>query len=384
MPKSTPKKARVRARQLGIRIGHYRPGRYNSITDVSGVRVGHATLVRGEGPLHVGEGPVRTGVTAILPNNGDIFHNRVVGSGFILNGAGEVSGLTQVMEWGLFETPLLLTNTLSVGACSEEKDKYMVGRYPSIGNEHDVIIPVVGECDDSWLNDAAGRHVRTEHVYRAISTAAAGFVQEGSVGGGTGMICCDFKGGIGTSSRRLPGEEGGFTVGVLVMTNFGVMRDLRVDGVPVGAILEPEFRGVDRRIDNYGSIIAVVATNAPLLSHQIHRLCKRVALGIGRAGSTAAHGSGEIIVGFSTANTVPRDDRQMIYRIKVLQDPRMNPLYEAAIDATEEAIINALCMAETMAGHSGHTAPAIPLDRLREIMLRYGRGGAPRPAGEAS
>ncbi|MCA9636069.1 MAG: P1 family peptidase [Myxococcales bacterium] len=384
MPKSTPKKARVRARQLGIRIGHYRPGRYNSITDVSGVRVGHATLVRGEGPLHVGEGPVRTGVTAILPNNGDIFHNRVVGSGFILNGAGEVSGLTQVMEWGLFETPLLLTNTLSVGACSEALVKYMVGRYPSIGNEHDVIIPVVGECDDSWLNDAAGRHVRTEHVYRAISTAAAGFVQEGSVGGGTGMICCDFKGGIGTSSRRLPGEEGGFTVGVLVMTNFGVMRDLRVDGVPVGAILEPEFRGVDRRIDNYGSIIAVVATNAPLLSHQIHRLCKRVALGIGRAGSTAAHGSGEIIVGFSTANTVPRDDRQMIYRIKVLQDPRMNPLYEAAIDATEEAIINALCMAETMAGHSGHTAPAIPLDRLREIMLRYGRGGAPRPAGEAS
>ncbi|MCB9703274.1 MAG: P1 family peptidase [Myxococcales bacterium] len=384
MPKSTPKKARVRARQLGIRIGHYRPGRYNSITDVSGVRVGHATLVRGEGPLHVGEGPVRTGVTAILPNNGDIFHNRVVGSGFILNGAGEVSGLTQVMEWGLFETPLLLTNTLSVGACSEALVKYMVGRYPSIGNEHDVIIPVVGECDDSWLNDAAGRHVRTEHVYRAISTAAAGFVQEGSVGGGTGMICCDFKGGIGTSSRRLPGEEGGFTVGVLVMTNFGVMRDLRVDGVPVGAILEPEFRGVDRRIDNYGSIIAVVATNAPLLSHQIHRLCKRVALGIGRAGSTAAHGSGEIIVGFSTANTVPRDDRQMIYRIKVLQDPRMNPIYEAAIDATEEAIINALCMAETMAGHSGHTAPAIPLDRLREIMLRYGRGGAPRPAGEAS
>ncbi|MCA9658302.1 MAG: P1 family peptidase [Myxococcales bacterium] len=370
MPRSG---ARARARQLGIRIGRFQTGRYNAITDVAGVRVGHATVIHGEGPLRVGHGPARTGATAILPNAGDIFHNRVVGSGFILNGAGEVSGLTQLVEWGLIETPIILTNTLSVGACSEAVVKYMVDRYPSIGNEHDVLIPVVGECDDSWLNDAAGRHVRTAHVYKAIETAAGGFVQEGAVGGGTGMICCDFKAGIGTSSRRLPKEDGGFVIGVLVMSNFGVMENLRVDGVPVGAILEPEYREHIRRVDNYGSIIAVVATNAPLQQHQIGRLCKRVALGIGRTGSYAAHGSGEIIVGFSTANTVPRESDKMVYRMKILLDSRMNPLYEAAIDATEEAILNALCMAETMEGHSGHVAPALPLDRLRELLVRFGR-----------
>lgn len=362
---------RMRARDLGIVIGQYPTGRFNAITDVPGVRVGHCTIIRGSGPLVVGEGPVRTGVTAILPNEGNIFDERVVGSAFILNGAGEISGLTQVQEWGLIETPIILTNTLSVGACSEAVVRYLVERYPGIGLEYDVLIPVVGECDDSWLNDAAGRHVRHHHVYEAIERASGGRVEEGNVGGGTGMMTCDFKGGIGTSSRRLPAADGGYVVGVLVMSNFGRMADLRIDGVPVGATLAPEYQGHARREFSYGSIIAVVATNAPLLPHQLSRLCKRVALGIGRVGSYAAHGSGEIIIGFSNANTVPRRTQKMVYRMKILLDQRMDPLYRAVIEATEEAIVNALCMAQTIDGIEHRVAPELPLEKTREIMQRH-------------
>src|SRR3982075_3527180 len=297
---------RVRARELGVPLGRFRPGKYNAITDVEGVRVGHSTIIRGEGPLKPGIGPVRTGVTAILPDQGNIFMERMTGGGFVLNGAGEVSGLTQVMEWGLIETPILLTNTISVGAVSDGVARYMIDRYPGIGDEHDVIIPVVGECDDSWLNDIAGRHVKNEHVLEAIRTASDGPVAEGGVGGGTGMITCDFKAGIGTSSRKLPEVHGGYTLGVLVMSNFGKMHNLRVGGLPVGEVLAQKFRDLPKREHSQGSIIAILATDAPLLSHQVSRLCKRVSLGIGRVGSFAAHGSGEIIVGFSTANRIPR------------------------------------------------------------------------------
>ncbi len=364
---------RVRLRGLGVKIGRYPTGRFNAITDVPGVMVGHATVVHGEGEgkLRSGKGPARTGVTAILPVGGDIFHERVVGSGFILNGAGEVSGLTQVVEWGLIETPILLTNTLSVGTCSDAVVRYMVDRYPGIGTIHDVIIPVVGECDDSWLNDIGGGHVREEHVLEAIANASSGPVAEGNVGGGTGMVSCDFKGGIGTSSRRLPPAEGGYVVGVLVMSNFGTMADLRLDGIPLGEILMEEMRTEPRREHNYGSIIVVVATNAPLMSHQIARLCKRAALGVGRCGSIAANDSGEIMVGFSTANTVPRQSKKMRYKMKVLLDTAIDPLYRATIEATEEAIMNALCMAETMEGHSGNRANALPLGRVLEIVRAY-------------
>jgi len=354
-----------------VRVGWYRPGRYNAITDVAGVRVGHSTIVHGEGPLRVGEGPARTGVTAILPNAGDIFHERVVGSGFVLNGAGEVSGLTQALEWGLIETPILLTNTLSVGSVSNATVHYMVERFPGIGQEHDVIIPVVGECDDSWLNDIAGRHVKKHHVYEAIESAKGGKVAEGNVGGGTGMVTCDFKGGIGTSSRRLPADQGGYTIGVLVMSNFGSIRDFRMDGIPMGELLAPKYEEVDKRKSLYGSIITVVATDAPLLPHHLERLCKRAALGIGRVGSYAAHGSGEIIVGFSTANTVPRVTKRMVARVKLVLDPRMDPLYKATIEATEEAILNAMCMAEDMTGVDDHFAPALPLGEARKILRRY-------------
>src|SRR3954467_3029020 len=251
---------RFRARDLGIPLGRFRPGKWNSITDVEGVMVGPSTLIRGAGPLRRGKGPVRTGVTAILPNEKNIFEQRVVGGGFVLNGAGEVSGLTQLMEWGLVETPIFLTNTLSVGAVSDAAVQWMVEQFPGIGNEHDVLIPLVGECDDSWLNDVAGRHVKAENVREALETAAAGPVAEGSVGGGTGMICCDFKAGIGTSSRKLAPALGGYTVGVLVMNNFGHMRDLRVSGLPIGPLLEERYRHLHKRATAYGSVIAVFAT----------------------------------------------------------------------------------------------------------------------------
>jgi D-aminopeptidase len=313
---------------------------------------------------------VRTGVTAILPNEKNVFDQRVTGGGFVLNGAGEVSGVTQLMEWGLVETPIFLTNTLSVGQVSDAAVEWMVEQYPGIGDEQDVLIPLVGECDDGWLNDVAGRHVKAENVREALTTAQSGPVAEGSVGGGTGMICCDFKAGIGTSSRKLVPALGGYTVGVLVMNNFGHMADLRVSGLPIGPLFEERYRAVHKRTISYGSIIAVVATDAPLSSHQLGRISKRVALGIGRAGSIAAHGSGEIILAFSTANQIPRTTRKMIYHMKILLDQRLNPLYEAAIEATEEAILNSLCMARDMEGVNGNFAPALPLLEVKEIVER--------------
>jgi D-aminopeptidase len=375
--------ARTRLRDLGFSIGRFPVGPWNAITDVAGVRVGHTTVNFGDGPLEVGKGPVRTGVTAVIPN-ADIFGKRVVAGGFVLNGAGEVSGLTQVQEWGLLETPILLTNTMSVGKVSDAVVKWMTKKWPKIGGEEDVVIPLVGECDDSWLNDAVGRHVRSEHVYKAIEQAASGPVAEGSVGAGTGLITCDFKAGIGTSSRRVAlgndinnvgaandlGAGPVYTVGILVQSNFGVMRSLRVDGAPVGELLAPDF-GQPRRERNAGSIITVIATDAPLLSPQLVRVCKRAALGIGRCGSFAAHGSGEIVVAFSTANVVPRESTRMTATLDVLLDEACDPLYEAVVECTEEAIINALCMADEMTGPTGHVAPALPLERLAEILARY-------------
>ncbi|HEU5055497.1 MAG TPA: P1 family peptidase [Kofleriaceae bacterium] len=363
---------RRRARELGIALGTFATGRYNAITDVRGVLVGHTTLVRGKGgPSRPGAGPVRTGVTAILPRAGNVYDQKALAGGFVLNGAGELSGLTQIMEWGIIETPILLTNTLSVGTCSAAAVEYMVAAYPSIGREADVIIPVVGECDDSWLNDIAGGHVHSNHVHDAIESARSGTVEEGNVGGGTGMMTCGFKGGIGTSSRRLPQSLGSYTIGVLVMSNFGNREDLRVDGIPIGRMLAPRYAHIEERRSSYGSIIAVVATDAPLIAHQLTRLCKRVALGIGRAGSFAAHNSGEIVIAFSSANSVPRQPNRPVYRLRVLHDARMDPLYQAAVEATEEAILNAICMATDMDGVDGHFAPALPLEELGAIYERH-------------
>ncbi len=371
--------ARQRAREIGLYFGTGTPGAYNAITDVPGVRVGHCTIVSGHGKLVVGQGPARTGVTAIMPvttrqPEDSIFLRRVPAAGFVLNGAGEMSGLTQVQEWGLLETPIVLTNTLSVGTVYQAVVDHMIAEVPGIGQEHDTVIPVVGECDDSWLNDIAGGHVKALHVHealqRALAREGAGPVDEGAVGSGSGMTTFDFAGGIGTSSRVLKAEEGGFTVGVLVQSNFGRLADLRLGGVPVGAVLADDFKRVHKRGGDYGSIIVIVATDAPLLPHQLARVAKRAALGIGRTGSGAAHGSGEIVLAFSTANRWSRGSPRRIQRLDVLADEHIDPVFRATIDCVEESIANAICMAGDVVGVNGHVVPGLPLDRVRDIVAQ--------------
>lgn len=361
---------RMRVRELGIKIGKFQTGKNNAITDVKGLKVGHSTIIKGKGNLVTGMGPVRTGVTAIIPND-NVFMDRVVGGSFILNGAGEVSGITQVTEWGLIESPILLTNTLAVGPCQDAIVRYLVNKHPGIGVDYDVVIPLVGECDDSWLNDVAGRHVTHEHVYEALNNAHSGMVEEGNVGGGTGMHTCGFKGGIGTSSRKVPVEDTTYTLGVLVMSNFGNMNELRLDGIPIGKMLEPAFTHIKKRSFNYGSIIAIIATDAPMLTHQLGRLAKRCALGIGRVGSHASHGSGEIILAMSTGNVLPRSHKRVYSRFNSVVDENLNPFYEAVIECTEEAILNALCMSDSMYGANDHFVPALPLDKVKEIVTEY-------------
>jgi D-aminopeptidase len=367
---------RKRVRDLGVSIGEYPTGPLNSITDVKGVRVGHSTLIEGSGRRKPGNGPVRTGVTIIQPNE-DPYNKKVVAGGFVLNGAGEVSGMTQVMEWGLIETPIALTNTLSVGRVSDCVVKWMADKHPSIQNNVEVIIPVVGECDDSFLNDAVGLHIKPNQVFSALDSASEGLPQEGAVGAGTGMICCDFKAGIGTSSRVVKVGEHFYTVGVLVLSNFGVMEHLRVDGYPLGRIFAKDLGKYSRRINNYGSIITVIATDMPLASGQINRLCKRAALGIGRVGSYGAHSSGEIIIGFSTANSIPRNSPEPLVRMTMLLDTFLDGAYKAVIEATEEAILNSLTMAVEMEGVNGNRVPALNLLQVREIIQSYNQLNIP-------
>ena len=348
---------RVRARELGIPLGRFRPGKLNAVTDVAGVQVGHSTIIRGAGPLKRGRGPVRTGVTAILPNQRNIFEQRVPGGGFVLNGAGEVSGLTQLMEWGLVETPIFLTNTLSVGAVSDAAVQWMVEQFPGIGNEHDVLIPLVGECDDSWLNDSAGRHVAPENVYEAIQTASDGPVAEGAVGAGTGMVCFGWKGGIGTSSRLVPSL--GATVGVLVLANFGAWSELRVDGVPVGRALgAPDAV----RRPPAGSCIVVLATDAPLGAVQLQRVARRAGLGLARSGSVAHHGSGEIFLAFASG---PAGGG--------VADDALDPIFACAVEATEEAVLNALWFARDVRGRDGRLVRALPHDDVVALLDAHGR-----------
>lgn len=351
-----------RLRDLGVRIGSFEPGPLNAITDVPGVAVGHSTIhsPRGATPI------LRTGVTAILPRDGDIFHERLPAGHFVLNGAGELSGIIQVAEWGLLETPILLTNTMSVGAVGAAVVEHMQRSNPGIGREHDVIIPVVGECDDSFLNDVSAPCIERHHVWEAIDSARGGPVAEGSVGAGTGMITCDLKAGIGTSSRSVPFQDEPWNLGVLVLSNVGRLEDLRLDGVPVGRVISPTVSAAERRRTLYGSIVVVIATDAPVSAKQLDRVCKRAALGIGRVGSYAAHGSGEIVIGFSTANTHPRTSDKP-HMITTIADTVLDPLYAATIECTEEAIWNALCAAEEVQGRDGNSAPQAPMERFAEI-----------------
>ena len=364
---------RPRARELGIIIGKLPTGKYNAITDVEGVRVGHVTLIKGEGKLVVGKGPVRTGVTAILPHGDDIFNNLVFAATDVLNGNGEMTGTHWINERGLLEVPIMLTNTLSVGTVYDGVVSYSqkqdIGRVP---------LPVVAECWDGELNDIAGRHVTKEHAIEAIESAKGGPVAEGSVGAGTGMRYFGYKAGIGTSSRVLPEEEGGYTIGVLVNANIGPSFGLRIDGVPAGDELALQTTPLKRD----GSIVTIIATDAPLLPHQLKRLCKRAMLGMARTGAVGHTGSGDLFLAFSTAQRITentglnfgvRGPGTTLDQVQVLRDGRLTEIFIAVVDATEEAIVNSLCVADTMVGKNGRTKPGIPHDKLVEIMKRYHR-----------
>lgn len=354
-------------RHLGVPTGRFPAGSKNSLTDVPGVKVGHSTIIEGTGKRKAGNGPVRTGVTAVIPHE-NVYMERLIAGANILHGAGEVSGLIQIQEWGLIETPILLTNTLSVGRVSDSCVKWMSEKFPEMGNQFDVVIPVVGECDDSFLNDAVGRHIKEKHVFEALNSVSDQVVLEGSVGAGTGMVCCDFKGGIGSSSRVITVDTKHYTIGILVLTNFGRIDDLRIMGVPAGRKLASAFAAIKKRSDNYGSIIAVLGTDLPLNTTQLNWLCKRATLGIGRCGSFASYTSGEIVVGFSTYNKVLREPEKPIQKFDMMLDQFMDDAFEATIEATEEAIINSLINNRDMVGANENFVPALPFDRLRKLM----------------
>lgn len=363
-----PTQDRQRVRQLGIVIGQYAPGPLNAITDVAGVKVGHTTLIRGDGPLKPGQGPVRTGVTVVVPRD-DVWHKKVPAGAFVLNGTGEMTGLAWVAESGFLEYPIALTNTLNVPRVANGVMSWMIAKYPEIGVSDDTLTPVVAECDDGRLNDIQGRHVSEQDVIAALDGATGGPVAEGTVGAGTGMMAYGFKGGIGTASRRLAEKEGGYTVGVLVNANHGRRPELLVGGVPVGRLYESGEPAAQAPSpgQSEGSIIIVIATDAPLDARQLTRLAKRAALGLARTGSTARHGSGDFLLAFSTANVIPHYPKEPTFTLTHLADTHLNPLIGATVEATEEAILNALTMATTVVGRDGHRAEAIDLDRLKTL-----------------
>lgn len=353
----------ARPRELGITIGVLPTGKLNAITDVSGVKVGHTTLISGE--------KVRTGVTAILPFAGNIFQQKVPAAVFVGNGFGKLAGSTQVMELGTLESPVILTNTLGVATAMEAVIEYTLQQK---GNEQVYSVnAVVGETNDSYLNDIRGRHVQKADVLQAIEQAGSGAVAEGSVGAGTGTVCFQFKGGIGTASRKLPDAMGGYTVGVLVQTNFGGV--LQVDGVPVGEELNKYYLREQLTKKEDGSCMIVVATDAPLDSRNLGRLAKRAFMGLAKTGGIAHNGSGDYVIAFSTDSTlrVPHNSQEKKQTLSLLTNDAVSPLFMAAIEATEEAIINSLFAATTTKGIDGHTAEALPADKVIAILKKYNR-----------
>ena len=358
-----------RARNLGVPFEGV-PGPLNAITDVAGVRVGHTTLIRGQGDLRVGDGPVRTGVTVILPRGGNPA-DPVFGGWFALNGNGEMTGTTWIEESGFLEGPISITNTHSVGTVRDAIIDWQVKRG---GVFQPWSLPVVAETYDGSLNDINGFHVKSEHVFAALESTSSGPVAEGNVGGGTGMRCLGYKCGIGTSSRIELGV-GNYTVGVLVQANFGSRRLLTIAGVPVGReIMQEETAdaATTAERDDRGSIIVVVATDAPLLPHQLKRIARRASLGVARTGGISGNGSGDIFVAFSTANPGVASARPTT-DVTLLSNFAINPLFEATVEATEEAIINAMVAAETMVGRDGNRSDALPHKRLQEILKRFNR-----------
>lgn len=355
-----------RARDLGIPFDGT-PGPLNAITDVKGVEVGHTTLISGEGKLQVGAGPVRTGVTAIFPR-GKESRDKVFAGWFSLNGNGEMTGTTWVEESGFLEGPVLITNTHSVGVVRDTTIAWRVKHGPPDESGYWWSLPVVAETYDGYLNDVNGFHVKAEHVFHALDSAHGGPVEEGNVGGGTGMVCHEFKGGIGTASRVVNLKEGNYTVGVLVQCNYGVREELRIAGMPVGR----EIPGKKVWDDDTGSIIVVVATDAPLLPHQLKRLARRVSLGLGRNGSYSGDGSGDIFIAFSTANPGVAGAKDL-KQLTMLPNDQLDPVFKAVVQSVEEAVDNALVAAETMTGINNHKVIALPHDQLREVLKKYNR-----------
>lgn len=352
-----------RARDLGIHMGVLTPGTYNAITDVPGVKVGHTTLVKGDS--------VRTGATAILPFDGNIFQHKVPAGIFVGNGFGKLAGTTQVMELGNIESPIILTNTLNVATAMEAVIEYTLQQK---GNEEVMSVnAVVGETNDGFLNDIRGRHVQKADVTAAIKQAHGGVVEEGSVGAGTGTVCFNFKGGIGTASRKLPASLGGYTIGVLVQTNFGGV--MQIDGVPVGQELNTYYLNDQLNKKEDGSCMIVLATDAPMDSRNLSRLAKRAFMGLAKTGGIAHNGSGDYIIAFSTDSTlrIEHSSKEKKQTISLLSNDAVSPVFMAAIEATEEAIINSLFAATTTKGFGGHTAEALPKEKVIEILKKYNR-----------
>jgi D-aminopeptidase len=378
VPSLSHAQRRERARDLGVPL-EGTPGPLNAITDVAGVEVGHRTLVVGHGPLVVGKGPVRTGVTAVFPR-GKAADDPVFAGWFTMNGNGEMTGTTWVEESGFLWGPVMITNTHSVGVVRDAVIEWVVRQGRMLHDEWS--LPVVAETWDGGLNDINGFHVTKADAWAALDSARAGPVPEGNVGGGTGMVCNRFKGGIGTASRRVA-AEGGYTVGVLVQCNYGARPPLRIAGVPVGREIPdllpcrepcsgPRSERAARLAADVGSIIIVVATDAPLLPHQLKRIAKRAALGVGRLGGVAGNSSGDIFIAFSTANPHASRDSGLA-QVTLFPDERITPLFEATVQATEEAIVNAMLAAETMTGADDLKVYALPHDRLRDVLRKYNR-----------
>lgn len=356
-----------RLRDLGVipRYWSYNPGPRNSISDVKGVVVGHVTPVKGEGKLIPGKGPIRTGVTVVLPHRGNVFREKVPAAIYVINGFTKAIGLIQVDELGFLESPIALTNTLNVGLVADGLIEYLIHENPDIGITTTSANPVVLECNDSFLNDIQGRHVKQHHVLEAVEKAS-NEVSEGSVGAGTGLRSFGFKSGIGTASRIVKTSTGSFIVGVLVQSNFGLRENLVITGVPIGKLLSSNSISTS----DQGSINIVIATNAPLTPRQLKRLAKRAHIGIARVGGFTGHGSGEVVVAFSTNYHILHDAHKLL-EIEVLPDVELDSLFKAVVEATEEAILNSLFQSHTMIGRDNHVVPGIPVKEVVEIIKKY-------------
>ena len=362
---------RPRCRELGIMPGRLKPGPLNALTDVDGVSVGHTTLVKGEGPLKIGDGPVRTGVTAILPHSGNMIHEPVEAAAYVFNGAGTTTGLSLIEEFGQIHTPICLTNTLSVGAVYDAVARYVTEHWVKGPDDRSWFSPVVGETDDSYLSDMHGFHVQKEHVWRAIEGASPDNISEGVVGAGTGVSTCSFKSGIGTASRIVEAADLTFTVGALVQSNF--LGSLVVDGVPVGRDIAATRQGSSPR--NEGSLMAIIATDCPLDSRQLKRVAVRGALGMGRTGAQGGHSSGDYFIAFSTSYRAGVKARERSYYSSVLirEEAHLTPLLVAAAEAVEEAILNSIFRAVTVVGRDGNTSQALDMNEMLLIFRRHGR-----------